>query len=579
MFHGLPRALSNSWATCLVAAAALVLTACAAPTQPPTPAQPTAAAPQAAPTTAPAAPPASSQATPVPTPRLAPTPVIAGATPTAVSRGPKRGGTLTRAVAVAPPTLDLNFVGSSTVFEIIGLTHNGLFYSDAQLSSVKDLVESWEQPNETTYVFHLKKGVRFFNIPPVNGREITAQDVVTDFKRKRQEFPGLPPMNLVARTWFDPLKSMQATDPYTVTVETKEPYAPFLTYLAHAYTVIFPQESYIGPRGPAYDMTKVAIGTGPFTLTSFTPNVEFTLERNPAYFEKNLPYMDRIRGVIIPDASTRLAAFRAGRVDLVQGDKSQYDAARKTVPNMVAVKRREFHNALFMNPTRKPFDDMRVRQAVSQCMDREALIQFVVDGDGDLAGVPTLRAGYSLPKDELAKLYKRDVAGAKQKLVAAGYPQGFAFKLNATVRQPIAVQNMTVLKDQLKDCGITANIEVLEFPVFLDRREKGDWDAISHGHPPEAEPDRNMVTVYAKGSPYQIDDPELQKLLDQERRITDDKKRAQAVLDLERKALEKSYAAWTYYFYAYVMMSPQVKDYAEPIPTGQHLQRWAWLDR
>ncbi len=576
MAHGFSRTLSNSLAARLVAVAALVLTACAAPAQPP------AAAPQAAaPTAAPAATAAPRPAAPAPaaTPRLEATPAIAGATPTAVSRGPKRGGTLTRAVAVSPPTLDLNFTGSSTVFEIIGMTHNGLFYSDAQLSNVKDLIESWEQPNETTYIFHLKKGVRFLNTPPVNGRELTAEDVVTDFKRKRGDFKGLPPMNLVARTWFEPLKSVQATDPYTVTVEMKEPYAPFLTYLAHAYTVIYPREAYTGPSGPVYDLAKTAIGTGPFTLASFTPNVEFTLDRNPAYFEKGLPYLDKIRGVIIPDASTRLAAFRAGRVDLIQGDKSQYDAARKTVPSMAVVKRREFHNAMFMNPTKKPFNDMRVRQAVSECLDREALIQFVVDGDGDLAGVPTLRSGFSVPKEELAKLYKRDVADAKKKLAAAGYPQGFAFKLNATVRQPIAVQNMTVIKDQLKDCGITANLEVLEFPVFLDRREKGDWDAISHGHPPEAEPDRNMVTVYAKGSAYHIDDPELQKLMDQERQITDDKKRAQAVLDLERKALEKAYAAWTYYYYVYVMMSPQVKDNAEPIPTAQHLQRWAWLDR
>lgn len=577
MARSVSATLLKSGTLRLLGALALVATACAPTTQPAPPPPPS---PAAAPTTAPSAPSAPRPATPTPSVRLAPTPVIAGATPTPIARGgPKRGGTLTRAVAVSPPTLDINQTGSSTVFEIVGLTHNSLFYNDSRLSNVKDLVESWEQPNETTYVFRLKKGVRFRNVPPVNGREINAEDVITDFKRKRQEVPGLPPMNLVARTWFDPVKNVQATDPYTVKVETKQPYAAFLTYLAHPYTVIYPKESYVGPRGPAYDIAKVAIGTGPFVVKSFTPNVEFTLERNPDYFEKGLPYLDSIRGVILPDAATRIAAFRAGRVDLIQGDKAQWDAVRKTVPNLVVVKRREFHNALFMNPKKKPFDDIRARQAVSLCLDRQALIQFVVDGEGDLAGIPTLSAGFSLPKEELAKLYKRDVGRAKQLLAEAGHPQGISAKINATVRQPIAVQNMTVIKEQLKDCGIDASLEVLEFPVFLDRREKGEWQVISHGHPPEVEPDRNIGTVYAKGTPYQIDDPEIQKLIDEQRRTVDEKKRAQVVLDLEKKAIEKAYAAWTYYFFVYIMMTPQVKDYAEPLPASQHLQRWVWVDR
>jgi peptide/nickel transport system substrate-binding protein len=175
-----------------------------------------------------------------------------------------------------------------------------------RLEIVPDLAESWEiSPDGLTYTFHLRDDVRWQNIPPVNGRPFTAEDVVATFQAARQ------PTTL--HNWmFEPVTDVTAPDAHTAVFTVDKPYAPLLEYLAYHFNVVLPKEGVDGQ----FDLTTTAIGTGPFMIASHTPDVEWVLKRNPDYFEEGKPYLDEIRRPILSDTAAITAALRSGRLDV-----------------------------------------------------------------------------------------------------------------------------------------------------------------------------------------------------------------------------------------------------------------------
>ncbi len=227
---------------------------------------------------------------------------------------PKRGGIL-RVRGFDPPHFDphltisfkthttLSFVYSKLVRHKVGAeVQPGTFIVEP------DLAERWEAPDDTTYIFHLRQGVKWHNKPPVNGRELVAEDVKFTYDRFLTE-PGN-----ANRYLLDPVDRIEVVDRYTVKFLLKEPYVWLVSALAYPWSTWIIAPEVVQQFG---DLKKpeTAIGTGPFLLERYEPNVKTVFKRNPDYFRHGQPYVDGVEWLVIEDESTGLAMYRTGQID------------------------------------------------------------------------------------------------------------------------------------------------------------------------------------------------------------------------------------------------------------------------
>src|SRR6266851_5114321 len=249
------------------------------------------------------------------------------------TKPPKRGKTLVRASAWDPPVLDPRLTNSVGLFQIASLTSSRLVrypFSDeaantTDLTLKGDLAESWQgSPDFRVWTFKLRKGVKWHNVPPLNGRELVAQDIKFCFEAYAKEG--------VQSFTFQEIEGIETPDKYTVRVHLKMPNTMFPQNLAEPVSVIFPREV-LEEDG---DLKKRIVGTGPFILKEHTRKVRVVLVRNPDYFDTGRPYLDEYHILSTPDAATRLAAFRSGQSD-IHFVASLADAAAvlKTTPGAV----------------------------------------------------------------------------------------------------------------------------------------------------------------------------------------------------------------------------------------------------
>jgi peptide/nickel transport system substrate-binding protein len=230
---------------------------------------------------------------------------------------PKYGGIL-RLAEREPPNLDPHLSVSFNPQNIGSLIYNGLVrfpYGHEQkdpydLTIMPDLAERWEYTDDKTVVFYLRKGVKFHDKPPVNGREVKAPDVKYSLERFAAK-SGF-------RARFDDIDHIDVVDDYTVKIVTKYPFAPLLVNLASpSHNFIFPKEA--EDKYGDFNKVEAAIGTGPFILERYDPNVKTVFKRNPAYFRPGQPYVDGVEWLVLDDPSSGLAMYRSGQIDCGPG--------------------------------------------------------------------------------------------------------------------------------------------------------------------------------------------------------------------------------------------------------------------
>src|SRR5881275_623286 len=289
---------------------------------------------------------------------------------TASAQTPRRGGTLALRLW-DPPNWDLDQTISYKTHIAHTFTHSRLVKHKAgpgvapgSLVIEGDLAESWTRPNETTYVFKLRKGVRWHNKPPVNGRELTADDVKYTYERflTITGNPNKPVLEFVDR--------IDAVDKHTVKFTLKEPNAWFLDLLASTSTWIIAREC-VEKFG---DLRKVesVVGTGPWMLERWEPNVKLVYVRNPSYFVPGLPYADGVEVIIDKDPSSRLATWLGGKTDF--GPEYQHAVrwldlplAKQRKPGLQTAEYTWFTSgATGFKLANLPFGDIRVRRALSR---------------------------------------------------------------------------------------------------------------------------------------------------------------------------------------------------------------------
>ena len=481
---------------------------------------------------------------------------VAGSPPltarSALAQTPKRGGTLTLRLW-DPPHWDPYLIIAFKTQIPYTFTHSRLLRHKAgpaiqpgTFPLEGDLAESWSQTDETTYVFKLRRGVRFHPKPPVNGRELTADDVVYSVERFRT-VTGNPQAYMLAA-----VDKVEALDRYTVRFTVKEPFAWFPDMIANPMTLAIIARECVEKFG---DLKKAeaVVGTGPWMLDSYRPNVGYTLVRNPGYFLPGLPHIDRIEVVVDEDNASRMAAFLAGKYDLgweFPGAINRTDWIQ--IKDQVKRRRPTLQTAEFpsnvgskiiMRTDKAPFADARVRRAVSHAVNRQAIIDSVNEGAGVFnAAVPSALKDWALPVDQLgegSRYYKYDPAEARRLLAEAGYPRGFSTVMDFhNFGSTLLVDAMQLVLKDLKSVGIEVKLNQKEYGAFISSTAVGNYEGIYYGPAtPFLDPDNYLYTIYYPGHPRnigKINDPVLTDLLIRQRRLQDPAKRRQVIHDIQR---------------------------------------------
>ena len=527
---------------------------------------------------------------------------LAGAAlaPSAVrAQTPKRGGLLTLRLW-DPPHFDPHLIISYKTNVAYSFTHSRLVRHKAGPGVTPgtfpiegDLAESWSQPNESTYVFKLRRGVRWHPKPPVNGRELTSEDVRYSLERF---------MTVKGNSNAYMLKSVERVetpDKYTVRITLKEPFAWFLDMLASPVAIPIVAREVVEKFG---DLKKAeaVIGTGPWMLENYKPNTAFTLTRHPSYFLAGLPLIDRIEVSVDEDNASRLAAFLSGKYDVgyatAAGNIDRVDWAQ--IKDTLKQKRPHLQtlefpsnvmNHISMRTDQKPFSDARVRQAMSLAIDRPAIIEAAYEGVGmNNPPVPAALRDWAIPMNQIGeggKYYKHDLAEAKRLMVAAGYPNGFPAQVCfATYGSSVLVDIAQLVLTQLKNVGIDAKLDTKEYGAYIATCFNGNFPSMAFGpQTPFVEPDNFLFAQYYPGEPKNqshINDPVAADLLVRQRRTVDVAKRREVIYDIQRYLARQQYYVQMPSAIMVGVWEGALKNYGPNIgyDIGGRLTA-AWLDR
>ena len=432
-----------------------------------------------------------------------------------------------------------------------------------------DLAESWEIPNDTTYVFHLRKGVKWHNKEPVNGRELVAEDIkftIEHMLASQHEY----------RDMFATVSKIECPDKYTVKITLKEPLAPFMTFCGSDFSWILAKE--VADKHGDYKLWQTAVGTGPFMLKDYVSGSKAIYVRNPDYFKKGLPYLDQIDELIIPDESTRLAAMRAGGLHTPTSysneiARTEVAALKKTNPELVHFDwYRASSYAIFYRTDLKPFNDVRVRRAVSLAIDRKKWVDSVLLGHGvDQSGPCT--AAFSewwLPTDQLgdaAKWVKYDPEQAKKLLAEAGYPNGLDTVLATTNGYGVAhIEQGELINDFLNKVGIRTKMKVVEYAAYTSTYGLGKYDEGLFWGRTTAFTEVDGFLYYCFKSDQiknrgHVNDPKVDEMIMKQRRTLDKAERKKIIDEFTRYVWDQMYYVFCPIEQVAAVWSPKLKNY------------------
>ncbi|MFC1933315.1 ABC transporter substrate-binding protein [Chloroflexota bacterium] len=337
------------------------------------------------------------------------------------------------------------------------------------------LVESWEVENWQTMTCKVREGVYWHDIPPVNGRELTAYDIEYAWHRQFGLGSGYTePSPWFSVTQFRLLDEVTATGKYEIVFHLSEPSFMAIQQLFEncTYNHIAAKEA-IELWGDVNTWDR-QIGTGPFILTDYVSGSSVAWVRNDNYWgydehypENRLPYVDEVKTLIIPDSATALAALRSGKIDEMDTiGWEQAESLMKTNPELMVERSPGVEGlTLYTRVTVKPYSDINVRKALQMALDLETIAESYYGGipDGKPCTVMT-PVGYSTPYDEWPEEVKAGYTynpdGAKALLAEAGYPDGFKATISAAANNDL--QLLQVLKAYWADINVDVEIEVKE---------------------------------------------------------------------------------------------------------------------
>lgn len=498
---------------------------------------------------------------------------------------PKSGGTY-QYVETAEPTIWDPHLSEARAVQDQGIIYPRLLQyrtgpgvDPNSFTVAPDLAQSWEQPDPTTYVFHLHQNAKWGREAPMNNRPIVADDVVFSFNRLASTISAF-------RTNFEAIERVEALDAYTVKFTLKYPFAPFLTYVAYHGSRVLPADL-VQQCG---DLRKVECakkaGGGPWLLDAYQPGVQLVYVKNPDYYDAPKPYFDRIVAPIITNSSVALSAFTAHKIySGVSMDATQAQSLKAQIPELQWTQEGTAQQSITFNVSRAPWDNLKVRQAISMALNRQNFIDTALLGTGRLEAPSRVWFSFAAPSDdELRAANNENVDAARALLAEAGYPNGFDGGQLLVAPGSGGDEQPSWIVDQLqRNLNIKLTLDHPEYSIGYDRFQKSDF-GISYGVYARSysDPDDYLYARYHTGAARNYSncsDSTLDSMLEQQRTVADPDQRNALIKQIDT------------YFMTSVVCSitmpsttdwfpwwPNVKNFTPHISFGGGDLTGAWLD-
>jgi peptide/nickel transport system substrate-binding protein len=484
---------------------------------------------------------------------------LVGAPRPAQAQG-KAGGTLNCGWAGVGEivTLDPAQINQVLQFQISSNVLSGLMHINAELVAQGDLAESWEVSDDgTEYTFKLREGVTFHN-----GDKFTAEDVLFTYQRSSD------PQKSIHSAVLANVAAVDKVNDYTVHFKLKAPQASFLPKVlerssGRAMTIV--------SRGGLEKMGEseyglMPVGTGPFKVTAHQLGQTVTLERNPDYYDKDRPKLDKVVIQPIIDAEPLAAAIEAGDIQLIGGNPIAPELIDRFAsnpdlvvdetpgPTFQSLWINPWHEHMTVTDFNKPVEQLmaekgfKVRLAIAKAIDRDAYIKQAQFGRGTpgFGTVNPAQEHYFDPGLAQTSAQAFDLAKAKQLMADAGYPDGEGFPKLRLLTTPANRRETLVVANQLKqNLNIDVEIETKDFPVLIEDFDTMNWDLVRLGSGGDYDPDDALVDWMQTESKFNgrlrdkakysfgfFSDSEVDKLISEQSATADIDKRR----DMVRKA-------------------------------------------
>src|SRR3989475_883496 len=442
---------------------------------------------------------------------------------------------------------------------------------------VGDLAKEWTvSADGLTYTFPLHQGVKFHD-----GSALTSADVKVSLDRIVFPAEGVVSPR---KSYYQMVKSIEAPDPYTVVFHLHYPSASFLSMLAHPANFIFAKK-YLD-QDPNY-YKQHTMGSGPFKLKEYVRGSSIELERNSAYWKPGFPYLNSVKYYIITDDGARAKSIRSDRTDVEFRffSPSEAEGIKNQMGDRVVVASpgQPGQFGVAINVDKKPFDDERVRQALTLAIDRYDMARTLgpITNLDTVGGLISPGAPWALTPEELQQLpgfskdYEASLKEAKRLLAEAGYPNGFKTVLtNRAVKLPYIDFAVYVIS-AWKKIGVEAEHKVEESATWSKSRLTRDFELIVNpfGFAAEGDPDEVMVK-FTSSSPSnwgRFKDPVVDQLFERQKVERDAQKRAQLVHDMQKRLMDQAWEIVGLWWTRVEVRSARLHNY-EPLPSH-------WMNR
>ncbi len=481
---------------------------------------------------------------------------------------PVAGGTLTIGQDFGPQSLDPGATTAWASTNVEELIYTGLMRWTPAMEIEPDLATEVETPDDTTYIFHLREGVTFHN-----GAPFSAEDVKYTFDRILDEANASP-----HRPVFSSITSVDVVDPQTVSFSLAEPFAPFLRYLA---TIPY---GAIVPNGAREELANEPVGTGPFAFVEHQLDQAVRLKRHEGYYEEGLPYVDEVVFQLLGDDTSIAAAIQSGSVDIswlknpiIAKSLADSTPGLESTPGVSSR-----YLPIRFNVSEAPFDDVRVRRAMSLALDRQVLVDTVLGGYGAVGTFlpPSQLAGYEGDGSDLP-YYTRDVEGAKALLAEAGYETLDIPEFKIVAANQLDVQCAQLMQAQWAEAGINVEINPMEVGALLEEWSAGNFQMASVGTVWTPDPNQEVVPFQSDSAMAQglgLADPDLDALILEGRATADEAERVAIYEQIQELVLDQAYMLVPYvYPLRWELIWEQVEGY-EVMPSNARLTvRETWL--
>jgi peptide/nickel transport system substrate-binding protein len=480
---------------------------------------------------------------------------------------PQRGGDIVIARTQESLGMDnINVFDNESIW-IFQQMYETLYTVSADGKSVKPwLATSYDlSSDQLTYTFHLRQGVKFHN-----GQPMTSADVKFSLDVARDPKTGWGYIDAA-------IKSVEAPDPETVVITTKYKWAPLVADIALFSNAILPK-NYAGMTQKQF--YQQPIGTGPFKWDHWTHGQEIKLVKNPDYWQKGRPYLDSVTWTTVPADATRELQLKGGQAQIDEFPAYSSIKELQSTPgvtmNLFPSTRTDY---LCMNEKVKPFDDVHVRRAISYAVDRQAIIDSVLFGNGKPANsfMPPQVPYY----DPNSPGIQYDMAKAKEEMAQSSVPNGFSFQLTVGAGVDQDEQIAQIVQDSLKQLNIDVQLRKVDPSVQFAQQQKYDYEMTSSYWTMDiADPDELVafaVDNKSAGSFFtDYNNPQVIEWTHQAQSTFDKAERQTLYSNIQKQAAEDAFMVFEFYSPYRYATSDKVQGF-QVYPTGNYHMEDVWL--